>query len=468
MIFLLLIVIIVGLVILLPIIKNKNDLNNLYKETSLVNNYLNNKEKKENVQKYIDNNVTSINKELEDNIDEYSKLIIENDALINSLQDEKIFHALSKKNITNLEYDEELQKYFELTKNKLQESIDNLDNIEIQIKEEIIDLYHDIIEKINIDNYKKKINNLISDIDIINNSLLLLKNKDNYTLDDTIIFQKSKNFNEYKEIQDKMVNDFHFDNLDFQLIEDHNGPIIEANDLVLLKGDNNFGIKCIDEVDDEVECHISGDYDVNKVGTYDITINANDKNGNESSKTIKLTIKEQKVYKNPYYIEIIRNHNVVVVYGLDGNNEYTKIVKVFICSVGLNNWTPTGTFTTSKGYEWGSLNGGLYGQYSTRIRGSILFHSVPYYSMDKNQIEWEEFNKLGEPASQGCIRMTVEDVKWIYDNCASGVTVKIYDGDLPKNVVKPVAPKIDGTSPNKGWDPTDPDSNNPWKNNSNN
>ena len=42
------------------------------------------------------------------------------------------------------------------------------------------------------------------------------------------------------------------------------------------------------------------------------------------------------------------------------------------------------------------------------------------------------------------------------------MTVKIYDGELPAGVKKPVAPKIDTNSPNKGWDPTDPDTNNPW------
>ena len=58
--------------------------------------------------------------------------------------------------------------------------------------------------------------------------------------------------------------------------------------------------------------------------------------------------------------------------------------------------------------------------------------------------------------------MTVADVKWIYDNCDKGMTVKIYDGNLPEGVKKPSAPKIDTNSSNKGWDPTDPDSNNPW------
>ena len=59
--------------------------------------------------------------------------------------------------------------------------------------------------------------------------------------------------------------------------------------------------------------------------------------------------------------------------------------------------------------------------------------------------------------------MTVQDVKWIFDNCPVGTTVKIYDGNLPAGVTKPTAQKIDGNSPNKGWDPTDPDSANPWK-----
>ena len=58
--------------------------------------------------------------------------------------------------------------------------------------------------------------------------------------------------------------------------------------------------------------------------------------------------------------------------------------------------------------------------------------------------------------------MTVRDVKWIFDNCPSGMTVKIYDGNLPAGVSKPSAPKISGNSLNKGWDPTDPDPNNPW------
>ena len=40
--------------------------------------------------------------------------------------------------------------------------------------------------------------------------------------------------------------------------------------------------------------------------------------------------------------------------------------------------------------------------------------------------------------------------------------VKIYDGELPTGVSKPTAIKIDGNSSFRGWDPTDPDPNNPY------
>jgi len=45
----------------------------------------------------------------------------------------------------------------------------------------------------------------------------------------------------------------------------------------------------------------------------------------------------------------------------------------------------------------------------------------------------------------------------------SGTKVIIYDSDSLDGITKPTVPKIDVNSPNRGWDPTDPDPNNPWK-----
>lgn len=167
-------------------------------------------------------------------------------------------------------------------------------------------------------------------------------------------------------------------------------------------------------------------------------------------------------FRYPYYIMVNRQANCVTVFTQDENGEYTIPVKAMVCSVGISDTTPLGTFKTSDKYEWRYLFGDVYGQYAYRINKNILFHSVPYYTKDKWDLETEEYNKLGEAASLGCIRLTVEDAKWLIDNCPSGTTVTIYDSPDPGPLGKPTSLKIDLNSPYKGWDPTDPDSENPW------
>ena len=258
-------------------------------------------------------------------------------------------------------------------------------------------------------------------------------------------------------------------------IKDTKKPEIEFNKTIYTFENEKVNllenVKVHDNSNETITPIVEGTYDYTKAGEYKLKYVAKDSSGNEAKETFTLIVnktsnvaqlKTTQSQKNPYYIEVIRNHNVVVVYGLDGKGEYTKIVKVFICSVGLNDGTPTGTFKTTAGQRWHALFGGVFGQYTTRIDGHILFHSVPYTAKSLDALEYDEYNKLGSAASMGCIRMRVVDVKWIYDNCPIGMTVKIYDGNLPDGVSKPSIKLIDTSSSNKGWDPTDPDSNNPW------
>ncbi len=166
---------------------------------------------------------------------------------------------------------------------------------------------------------------------------------------------------------------------------------------------------------------------------------------------------------NPYLIAVNRTTQTVTVYEKDDEGNYTVPFKSMICSTGRD--TPVGFFHTSNQYDWRALVGGVYGQYATRISPTegILFHSVPYYSAEKDQLETEEFNKLGTPASLGCVRLQIEDCKWIYDECPSGSPVVIYDGDESTDPLgNPGFTPIDVNSPNAGWDPTDPDPANPW------
>ena len=164
----------------------------------------------------------------------------------------------------------------------------------------------------------------------------------------------------------------------------------------------------------------------------------------------------------PYYIKINRQQNVITVYEKGETGEYTEPVRAILCSTGLYNATPKGVFHLSNKYIWRELNGGVYGQYASRITGGVLFHSVPYASKNKSTLYWDKYNKLGQQASMGCVRLTVEDAKWIYDNCPSGTAVEVYDSDDPGPLGKPETMKLDRDNANKGWDPTDPDEKNPW------
>lgn len=161
---------------------------------------------------------------------------------------------------------------------------------------------------------------------------------------------------------------------------------------------------------------------------------------------------------SPYYIKVNKQQNVVTIYKKDKNGKYTKPVKAMTCSTG--NATPLGTYKTLAKYRWKLLMGDVWGQYSTRIVDGVLFHSVWYYKMDPSTLSATQYNKLGTAASHGCVRLTVADAKWIYDNCPIGTTVEIYNSKDPGPLGKPATIKL---LANTGWDPTDPSNKNPFK-----
>ena len=196
--------------------------------------------------------------------------------------------------------------------------------------------------------------------------------------------------------------------------------------------------------------------------------NNNNPNSNEQGEGNVDTNNDNKVDttkkdKNTYYIKINNKANVVTIYTKDTKGKYTVPVKAMICSIGTA--TPkSGVYRTSDMYTWRLLQGDVYGQYAVRITGHILFHSVPYKKRAKDTLEWWEYDKLGTDASLGCIRLTVEDAKWIYDNCPKGTQVEFYYSSDPGPLGKPTAKKISSYDEKlKNWDPTDPDTKNPWR-----
>ena len=164
----------------------------------------------------------------------------------------------------------------------------------------------------------------------------------------------------------------------------------------------------------------------------------------------------------PYLAAVNRAASTVTIYAAGEDGRYTVPYVAMVCSGGEE--TPTGFYETPVNYQWRLLAGPSYGQYATRIWDAYLFHSVPYYSQHKDDVEYDEYNKLGTLASLGCIRLAVADVKWIYDNCPIGMPVVIYDDpENPGPMGKPGTIYTDPADEEKrGWDPTDPDPLNPW------
>ncbi len=149
----------------------------------------------------------------------------------------------------------------------------------------------------------------------------------------------------------------------------------------------------------------------------------------------------------PYSIKVNQGTCVVTIYR--GNVP----VKAMLCSVGLNGATPNGSFTLDRKLQWHELFGNCYGQYTSRITGNILFHSVYYYRYrDENSLATAEFNKLGSPASHGCVRLSCADAYYIYTNCPNGTPVTIFTGTAANDPLPRPAKRWISTS----YDPTDP------------
>ena len=454
-------------IILMPFFRQKRYTNNLKKEVNMVANYINHdKGKSESINHYIQKNVTDGDlKVMEKAIDNYLSDIVKSYDIYKNINDNNGIDEI----IIDFNKEEIVTKLENLNNDR--DSLTNLHDIFSNISP---DNYFSSKDKKKIQLYKKFVDNKINNasvvekidntLNIVNNKISIMDylqdNQDFYNIDGKIIFLKRAKFNEFSSLMENNII-----NIAYELVNDTDGPVINTKNVIITQGEyvdlDNIA-SCYDEVDGDVICDINGSYNNNAPGTYTLNIRATDGANNETSRDINIIVKEKERYNLPYVIEVLRNQSTTIVYGQDDNGEYTKIVKVFVCSPGAGENTPVGTFYSHKGYVWGGLYGGVYGQYSTIITGHYLFHSVPYYSMSKDSLWWEAYNELGTKVSMGCIRLTVNDAKWIYDNCQTGTMVKIYDGDLPVGVEKPTAQKISASDPYRGWDPTDPDPDNPW------
>ncbi|WP_160680684.1 L,D-transpeptidase [Clostridium sp. C8-1-8] len=115
----------------------------------------------------------------------------------------------------------------------------------------------------------------------------------------------------------------------------------------------------------------------------------------------------------------LTNQKTNVFVGSKGN---WKLIREIDCSTGApGSDTPKGIYKVSGRGDWfynASIKEGAKNW--VQFFGNYLFHSFP---MDKNKNVTDY--TLGKPVSHGCVRLSLENSKWIFDNIPNGTTVYI-------------------------------------------
>ncbi|MEE3392568.1 MAG: L,D-transpeptidase [Lachnospiraceae bacterium] len=187
--------------------------------------------------------------------------------------------------------------------------------------------------------------------------------------------------------------------------------------------------------------------------------------------TSKLGLKRN--MSNHFVFEVNRAAATVTAYAYDSNTgSYDIPVRAFRVSVGRDTWskgtvadtdedtsfTPLGTYATGQRYSCKPMvepdDSICYARWATHVCGNVYFHSIAVGADSHYALSPSDFNRLGGPASAGCMRMMVRDAKWIYDYASSGCQVKISFGSAsaPGPLGKPA-----GITSEVNYDPTDPE-----------
>lgn len=129
--------------------------------------------------------------------------------------------------------------------------------------------------------------------------------------------------------------------------------------------------------------------------------------------------------------------------GMSSQTNYLILInnaacRVFIFQGSKGNWTPLHDWVCSpgkpstptvRGFYNVAARGTHFGEdkgytcyYWTQFYGDYLFHSILYYPYSMRVQEGE----LGKQLSHGCVRLSIENARWIYDNIPRGTRVYSY------------------------------------------
>lgn len=119
------------------------------------------------------------------------------------------------------------------------------------------------------------------------------------------------------------------------------------------------------------------------------------------------------------WVDIARQMTYVLKY--DENN-VLRLEKTIVCATGKNESPTTrGYFTISdRGESFYNARLGSGARYWVRFNGSYLFHSIAL-----NEDGSVKDDTLGVRRSDGCVRMSMEDSRWFYENIPYGTAVRV-------------------------------------------
>ena len=128
------------------------------------------------------------------------------------------------------------------------------------------------------------------------------------------------------------------------------------------------------------------------------------------------------------YPDLTKFTNLFIETSISKNRTYLKsnneVLYTFYSSAGINHTTPTGTYaiqpeTSPTFYNANEGEGANYAV-SWLDHGIYLFHSVPIDASGNYMTT--EAEKLGkQPSSHGCVRLSVADSHWLYQQANLGL-----------------------------------------------
>ena len=166
-------------------------------------------------------------------------------------------------------------------------------------------------------------------------------------------------------------------------------------------------------------------------------------------------------HQSSYYVTVNHATQTVMIYAQETpGGPYNIPVRAMVCSTARAGYDNIeGTYPIRRGSYWGVLgNDGswVYGQYTCQISGNYLFHSCWYHENgNRDSLSVSQYNRLGNPASHGCIRLCVADARWIYENCANTSNVYLFTSNEPAPFDRPQPVPAIRINGDYGHDPTD-------------